>query len=75
MTLLQLVLNEKGFLGRMKTFVLHQGEGPIRSIKWKSTFIAWSNDQVSHDFFLMLSHCINYYNTTLFSQCVIGTSS
>ena len=43
---LQLILNEKGFLGR-RTFVLHQGEGPIRNIKWRSHFIAWANDLVS----------------------------
>ena len=42
----QLVLNEKGFLSRHKTIVLHQGEGPIRSIKWKAHFIAWANDVV-----------------------------
>ena len=43
---LQLILNEKGFPGR-RTFVLHQGEGPIRNIKWRSHFIAWANDLVS----------------------------
>ncbi|XP_069111688.1 vacuolar protein sorting-associated protein 41 homolog [Argopecten irradians] len=40
----KLVLNEKGFLSRHKTTVLHQGEGPIREIKWKGSFIAWAND-------------------------------
>ncbi|XP_064614137.1 vacuolar protein sorting-associated protein 41 homolog [Liolophura sinensis] len=40
----KLILNEKGFLNRHKTNVLHQGEGPIRSVKWKSHFIAWAND-------------------------------
>ena len=39
-------MNEKGFLGR-RTVVLHQGEGPIRNIKWRSHFIAWANDFVS----------------------------
>ncbi|KAK2146463.1 hypothetical protein LSH36_606g03004 [Paralvinella palmiformis] len=41
----KLVLNEKGFLSRYKMYTLHQGEGPIRNIQWKSSFIAWSNDQ------------------------------
>ncbi|KAK6166083.1 hypothetical protein SNE40_022857 [Patella caerulea] len=40
----KLILNEKGFLNRHKTYVLHQGEGAIRNIKWKSDFIAWSNE-------------------------------
>jgi hypothetical protein len=43
---LQLVLNERGFLSRHKTHVIHQGEGPVRDIKWKSDFIAWANDYV-----------------------------
>ncbi|ESO87990.1 hypothetical protein LOTGIDRAFT_126722, partial [Lottia gigantea] len=41
----KLIMNEKGFLNRHKTYILHQGEGPIRNIKWKSDFIAWSNEQ------------------------------
>ncbi|CAH1788445.1 unnamed protein product [Owenia fusiformis] len=41
----KLVLNEKGFLGRNKTVVLHQGEGAIRNIQWRGSFIAWANDQ------------------------------
>ncbi|ELU13950.1 hypothetical protein CAPTEDRAFT_174173 [Capitella teleta] len=40
----KLVLNEKGFLSRHRTYVLHQGEGPIRNIKWKGSCIAWAND-------------------------------
>ena len=41
----QLCQNEKGFFGRSMA-VLHQGEGPIRTIKWKSHFVAWANDMV-----------------------------
>ena len=52
----QLVLNEKGFLSRNKTYTLHQGEGPIRSIKWRSQFIAWANDVVCYD---NLPHCVH----------------
>ena len=43
----KLVLNERGFLKRHKTQVLHAGEGIIREIKWKGSLIAWSNDIVS----------------------------
>ncbi|KAK3752405.1 hypothetical protein QZH41_008609, partial [Actinostola sp. cb2023] len=39
----KLVLTERGWF-RNKTTVLHAGEGAIRTIKWKSHFIAWSND-------------------------------
>ncbi|KAK3103437.1 hypothetical protein FSP39_019243 [Pinctada imbricata] len=40
----KLILNERGFLNRHKTILLHQGEGPVREIQWKSDFIAWAND-------------------------------
>ncbi|KAJ8313760.1 hypothetical protein KUTeg_008321 [Tegillarca granosa] len=40
----KLILNEKGFLNRHKTIILHQGEGPVREIKWRGSFIAWAND-------------------------------
>ena len=39
----QLLLNEKGwFLNKDK--VLHSGEGPIYSISWEESLIAWAND-------------------------------
>lgn len=41
----QLVLNEKGFMGR-RNRILHEGEGIIRNIKWSNDLIAWSNDKV-----------------------------
>ncbi|XP_048239189.1 vacuolar protein sorting-associated protein 41 homolog [Haliotis rufescens] len=42
----KLILNERGGLfTRHKMTVLHQGEGPIRNIKWRGDFIAWSNDR------------------------------
>lgn len=41
----KLVLHEKGFLNRHKTFLLHQGESSIKSIKWKGQLIAYSNSQ------------------------------
>lgn len=41
----KLILNERsGFLGRHKMTILHQGEGPIRNIKWGGKFIAWANN-------------------------------
>ncbi|XP_048576551.1 vacuolar protein sorting-associated protein 41 homolog isoform X2 [Nematostella vectensis] len=39
----KLTLTERGWF-RNKTTVLHEGEGAIRTIKWRATFIAWSND-------------------------------
>lgn len=41
----KLVLHEKGFLGRSKSTILHQGEGTIRNIQWCGDLIAWANDQ------------------------------
>ena len=31
----KLVLNEKGIFSTNRSYVLHQGEGPIRNIKWR----------------------------------------
>ena len=42
----QLILTERGWF-RNKVTVLHEGEGSIRTIKWRSTLIAWANDAVS----------------------------
>lgn len=44
----KLVLHEKGFLNRHKTFVLYQGESSIQSVKWMGTLIALSNNQGVH---------------------------
>ena len=40
-----LVHNEKGWLGHKET-VLHNGEGPIWTTRWRGTLIAWANDIV-----------------------------
>lgn len=40
----ELVLNEKGWFGNNTKKVLHAGEGPILTIKWRGIFIAWAND-------------------------------
>ncbi|XP_074658816.1 vacuolar protein sorting-associated protein 41 homolog [Tubulanus polymorphus] len=40
----KLIHQEKGLFNRYKSQVIHQGEGPIRTIKWRSCFIAWAND-------------------------------
>ena len=42
----QLTLHERGFFNRSKSTILHQGEGPIRTVKWKGCFVAWANDLV-----------------------------
>ncbi|KAK2570430.1 Vacuolar protein sorting-associated protein 41-like protein [Acropora cervicornis] len=39
----KLILTERGWF-RNKVSVIHEGEGSIRTIKWKSTLIAWAND-------------------------------
>ena len=41
----KLVHVERGFMGRRKTNILHEGEGIIRNIKWCSDLIAWSNEK------------------------------
>jgi hypothetical protein len=53
----KLVLNEKGFMGRRKTNVLHEGEGIIRNIKWCNDLIAWSNDRVDDCFINIIIQC------------------
>jgi tetratricopeptide (TPR) repeat protein len=40
----ELILSEKGWFGNLSRKVLHAGEGPIQTIKWRSMFIAWAND-------------------------------
>ena len=44
---LQLVLTEKGFMGRRKTRILYEGKGVIRNIKWMNDLIAWSDEKVN----------------------------
>ncbi|XP_073011981.1 vacuolar protein sorting-associated protein 41 homolog [Typha latifolia] len=39
----QLFLNMKNWLGYSKQ-VLHDGEGPIHTVKWRTSLIAWAND-------------------------------
>ncbi|EHA8589217.1 vacuolar protein sorting-associated protein 41 [Cocos nucifera] len=39
----QLFLNTKNWLGYSKQ-VLHDGEGPIHAVKWRTSLIAWAND-------------------------------
>eukprot|EP01117_Protostelium_nocturnum_P020637 TRINITY_DN938_c0_g2_i1.p1 TRINITY_DN938_c0_g2~~TRINITY_DN938_c0_g2_i1.p1 ORF type:complete len:911 (-),score=318.10 TRINITY_DN938_c0_g2_i1:20-2752(-) len=38
-----LVINSKGWFGR-KDNIIHSGEGPIQTIKWSRSLIAWAND-------------------------------
>ncbi|CAD6885830.1 unnamed protein product [Tilletia controversa] len=39
-----LVLREKSWFGHRET-VLHAGEGPIWTVRWRSNLIAWANDR------------------------------
>ncbi|EPZ36444.1 hypothetical protein O9G_003315 [Rozella allomycis CSF55] len=40
-----LYLNEKSWLGH-KDKILHNGQGPVRMIKWRENFIAWIDKQI-----------------------------
>ncbi|XP_030059835.1 vacuolar protein sorting-associated protein 41 homolog [Microcaecilia unicolor] len=40
----KLLLYERTWLNRWKTFVLHEGEGNITNIKWRGNLIAWANN-------------------------------
>ncbi|XP_027048267.1 vacuolar protein sorting-associated protein 41 homolog [Pocillopora damicornis] len=39
----KLILTERGWF-RNKSSILHEGEGNIRTIKWKASLIAWADD-------------------------------
>uniref|UniRef100_S4RIT6 Vacuolar protein sorting-associated protein 41 homolog n=1 Tax=Petromyzon marinus TaxID=7757 RepID=S4RIT6_PETMA len=41
----KLYLCERGWLGKQKLTVLHQGEGIITTIKWRANLIAWANSK------------------------------
>lgn len=41
-----LIHREKSWFGHKET-VLHSGEGPIWTVEWKGSLIAWANDRVS----------------------------
>lgn len=40
----KLVLYEKTFLARLKTTILWEAEGGVRSIAWTDQFVAWASD-------------------------------
>lgn len=37
-------------MSRWKSAVLHEGEGNIRSVKWRGHLIAWANNMVDAQF-------------------------
>ena len=39
----RLILHEKGFLSRLKSTTLFEGEGYIVNIKWRGRFLAWAS--------------------------------
>lgn len=41
----RVVLYEHYILSRYKPTVLYLGEGPIRNIQWRDTFVAWASDK------------------------------
>lgn len=40
----KLILHEKTFMSRVKTTVLHEGDGMIRNIQWVKQFVAWASE-------------------------------
>uniref|UniRef100_A0A2I3GQ95 Vacuolar protein sorting-associated protein 41 homolog n=1 Tax=Nomascus leucogenys TaxID=61853 RepID=A0A2I3GQ95_NOMLE len=40
----KLLLFERSWMNRWKSAVLHEGEGNIRSVKWRGHLIAWANN-------------------------------
>uniref|UniRef100_A0A2K5ISK2 Vacuolar protein sorting-associated protein 41 homolog n=1 Tax=Colobus angolensis palliatus TaxID=336983 RepID=A0A2K5ISK2_COLAP len=40
----KLLLFERSWMNRWKSVVLHEGEGNIRSVKWRGHLIAWANN-------------------------------
>ncbi|ELW70396.1 Vacuolar protein sorting-associated protein 41 like protein [Tupaia chinensis] len=40
----KLLLFERSWMNRWKSSVLHEGEGNIRSVKWRGHLIAWANN-------------------------------
>uniref|UniRef100_A0A803SMK4 Vacuolar protein sorting-associated protein 41 homolog n=1 Tax=Anolis carolinensis TaxID=28377 RepID=A0A803SMK4_ANOCA len=40
----KLLLYEKTWMNRWKPSILHEGEGNIRSVKWRGNLIAWANN-------------------------------
>ncbi|XP_055277135.1 vacuolar protein sorting-associated protein 41 homolog isoform X2 [Moschus berezovskii] len=40
----KLLLFERSWMSRWKSSVLHEGEGNIRSVKWRGHLIAWANN-------------------------------
>ncbi|XP_060051821.1 vacuolar protein sorting-associated protein 41 homolog isoform X2 [Erinaceus europaeus] len=41
---IKLLLFERSWMSRWKSSVLHEGEGNIRSVKWRGHLIAWANN-------------------------------
>eukprot|EP00069_Balaena_mysticetus_P010653 bmy_20737T0 len=44
--LTELLLFERSWMSRWKSSVLHEGEGNIRSVKWRGHLIAWANNMI-----------------------------
>ena len=41
----QVIMCSRGFMGRRKEAVLHQGEGTVHALRWRGTLIAWCSDR------------------------------
>ena len=42
----ELMMSGKGWFGGNKDVIIHSGEGPIYTIKWRLNYIAWANEAV-----------------------------
>ncbi|KAJ3412220.1 Vacuolar protein sorting-associated protein 41 [Chytridiales sp. JEL 0842] len=40
----ELLMSGKGWFGGSRDVVLHSGEGPIWTVKWRGQFVAWANE-------------------------------
>lgn len=72
---LQLILTERGWF-RNKATILHEGEGNIRTIKWRSCLIAWANDAVRQNMkkaYLPVIWAIGYLNWLIVCLCLSGS--
>ena len=41
----QVIMCSRGFMGRRKEAVLHQGEGTVHALRWRGPLIAWCSDR------------------------------
>ncbi|XP_012888456.1 PREDICTED: vacuolar protein sorting-associated protein 41 homolog [Dipodomys ordii] len=58
----KLLLFERSWMNRWKSSVLHEGEGNIRSVKWRGHLIAWANNMVQQ----LMSRAVSQFETEFY---------